>query len=69
MRPLALLLLACFATRAAEISGRIQYSPDVALEQAQVALVNEATGVRRVALSNVDGYYANRPLPSPASTN
>ena len=46
------------SARAAQISGRIQYSPEIALDQAQISLVNEATGVRRVAFSNADGYYA-----------
>jgi len=46
------------SAEAAGISGRIQYSPEIALDQAQIALVNEATGVRRAALSNADGYYA-----------
>jgi hypothetical protein len=58
MRAALLALAIVLPTQAAEISGRIQYSPEIALDQAQIALVNEAIGVRRVALSNADGYYA-----------
>jgi hypothetical protein len=58
MRAAILALAIVLPAQAAEISGRIQFSAEIALEQAQIALVNEATGVRRVALSNADGYYA-----------
>jgi len=58
MRAAVLALAIALSVPGAEISGRIQYSVEIALEQAQIALVNEAIGIRRVALSNADGYYA-----------
>lgn len=58
MRLFPLLLAAATAALGAQVSGRIQFSPERPLEAAQITLTNEETGVRRIAWSNAEGYYS-----------
>ena len=58
MKLLPLLLAPVVAVFGAQVSGRIQYSPERPLPGANVTLTNEETGVRRVAWSNAEGFYS-----------
>jgi hypothetical protein len=58
MKLLPLLLAPVVAAFGAQVSGRIQYSPERPLPGANVTLTNEETGIRRVAWSNAEGYYS-----------
>jgi hypothetical protein len=52
------LLSACFAQQRAQVSGTIADATGAILAGAQVSIVNEANGIRRVTRSNQEGGYA-----------
>ena len=52
------LLPACFAQQRAQVSGAIADATGAILAGAQVSVVNEANGIRRVTHSNQEGAYA-----------
>src|SRR5260370_26124922 len=56
------LLPACLAQQRAQVSGTIADATGAILTGAQVSVVNEANGIRRVTRSNQEGGYAVRSL-------
>jgi len=58
MKPALLLLASAAVALAAQISGRVEYSPDQPLSGASITATNEETGIRRITWSNAEGYYA-----------
>jgi len=64
MRLLSLMFAAAMTVRAVEVSGRIQYSPDIPLIGASITLMNERDGIRRTARSDSNGHYVIAGVPA-----